>query len=122
MSSQVQRNVKRKLLGQAISVLLNQTHFFCVSQNAPRTCSYMIQVLAKASRDKSDDVIANPLALYEGGLPTFTDGYDEKHRVHIYWALEEVAQRLYIDSISTGKFLRSQLRQLYLVIVTHSPF
>lgn len=66
----------------------------------------MIQVLAKASLDKSsDEGVANPLALYEGGLPTFTEGYDEKHRVHIYWALEEVAQRLYIDSISTGKLL-----------------
>lgn len=68
--------------------------------------SYMISVLAKASPDQSgsrEKIILNPLALYEGGLPTFTQGYDEKHRVYIYWALEEVTQRLHIDAIYTGK-------------------
>jgi tetratricopeptide (TPR) repeat protein len=66
----------------------------------------MISVLAKASPDQSgsrEKIILNPLALYEGGLPTFTEGYDEKHRVYIYWALEEVTQRLHIDAIYTGK-------------------
>lgn len=66
----------------------------------------MISILAKASPDQSnskDNLIVNPLALYEDGLLTFNDGYDEKHRLYIYWALEEVAQRLHIDAIYTGK-------------------
>jgi hypothetical protein len=65
----------------------------------------MISVLAKAAPDQSnsrENLILNPLELYEGGLPTFTEGYNEKHRVYIYWALEEVAKRLHIDAIYTG--------------------
>ena len=65
----------------------------------------MISVLAKASPNQSnsrENLILDPLALYQGGLPTFTEGYDEKQRVYIYWALEEVTQRLHIDAICTG--------------------
>jgi hypothetical protein len=69
--------------------------------------SYTLSVLTKASPDQSksshNNVILNPLSLYEGGLPTFTEGYDEKHRVYIYWALEEVIQRLHVDALFTGK-------------------
>lgn len=63
----------------------------------------MLSVLTKASPNHSDTTVVNPLALYEGGLPTFTDGYEDRHRVYIYWALEEVTQRLHIDSLYTGE-------------------
>lgn len=69
-------------------------------------CSYMLSVLIKASPTQYEEeglVISNPLALYEGGLPTFTEGYEDKGRVYLYWALEEVNQRLHIDAMYTGK-------------------
>lgn len=63
----------------------------------------MLSVLTKASPNHSDTNVVNPVALYEGGLPTFIDGYEDRHRVYIYWALEEVTQRLHIDALYTGK-------------------
>lgn len=86
-----------------------------LAKNEASLVKYMLSVMMNAAPEQSNRggrLVANPLALYENGLPTFTDGYNGKDRVHVHWALEEVQKRLHIDAMYTAEQAVDSIREL----------